>query len=77
MNKEKFDLVESYMLQCMEDSAHDKEHVYRVLYNALRIAAGEDADINNGLKGSVVISRGDSDAARPKNEDESKSETDE
>lgn len=42
MNKEKFDLVESYMLQCMEDSAHDKEHIYRVLYNALRIAAGED-----------------------------------
>ena len=29
------------MLACMKDSAHDKEHVYRVLYNALDIAAAE------------------------------------
>ena len=42
MNADTFALLESYMLQCMEDSAHDKEHIYRVLYNALRIAAGED-----------------------------------
>ena len=42
MNTETFGLLESYMLECMDDSAHDKDHVYRVLYNALRIAAGED-----------------------------------
>lgn len=42
MNADTFALLESYMLQCMEDSAHDKEHIYRVLYNALRIAAEED-----------------------------------
>ena len=26
---------------CMGDSAHDKEHIYRVLYSALDIAQGE------------------------------------
>lgn len=29
------------MRSCMKDSAHDKEHVYRVLYNALDIAESE------------------------------------
>lgn len=29
------------MLSCMEDSAHDKEHIYHVLYNALEIAKTE------------------------------------
>lgn len=36
------------MLTCMQDSAHDKEHVYRVLYTALDIASTEpeaDKDI--------------------------------
>ena len=36
-----FKTIESYMLSCMDDSAHDAEHVYRVLYNALEIAKGE------------------------------------
>jgi len=34
--------LEDYMLSSMEDSAHDKEHIYRVLYNALEIARGEE-----------------------------------
>lgn len=42
MTKEIYDLIEKYMLSCMEDSAHDKEHIYRVLYNALEIAKAED-----------------------------------
>ena len=29
------------MLSCMRDAAHDKEHIYRVLYNALQIAQAE------------------------------------
>lgn len=36
------------MLSCMDDSAHDKEHIYRVLHNALVIAQGElgvDCDV--------------------------------
>lgn len=41
MNKEQFSMLENYMLSCMRDSAHDKEHIYRVLYNALTIAKSE------------------------------------
>ena len=41
MDQNTFTLLETYMISCMEDSAHDKEHVYRVLYNALRIAKKE------------------------------------
>ena len=41
MNKETFSLIENYMLSCMKDSAHDKEHIYRVLYVALDIAQSE------------------------------------
>lgn len=45
MNRERYSLIEGFMLSCMEDSAHDREHVYRVLYSALEIAAEEaDAD---------------------------------
>lgn len=43
MKKETYKLIEAYMLSCMEDSAHDKEHIYRVLYNALEIAKEEAA----------------------------------
>lgn len=41
MNKETYSLFENFMLSCMDDSAHDKEHIYRVLYNALDIAKTE------------------------------------
>lgn len=41
MDKSTYSLIEAYMISCMEDSAHDKEHIYRVLYNALRIAKTE------------------------------------
>lgn len=41
MDKSTYSLIEAYMISCMEDSAHDKEHIYRVLYNALRIAKKE------------------------------------
>lgn len=41
MNKDTYSLLENYMLSCMDDSAHDREHVYRVLYNALEIARTE------------------------------------
>lgn len=38
MKKDTYQLLEKYMLSCMDDSSHDKEHVYRVLYTALDIA---------------------------------------
>lgn len=41
MKRETYCLLEDYMLCCMEDAAHDKEHIYRVLYNALEIAKTE------------------------------------
>jgi uncharacterized protein len=41
MTKQQYELMETYMLSCMEDSAHDKEHIYRVLYNGLEIAGAE------------------------------------
>ncbi len=44
MEKAVYALIEGYMLRCMADSAHDKEHVYRVLSNALVIAQGEEID---------------------------------
>lgn len=48
MKQTTYSLLENYMLSCMEDSAHDKEHIYRVLYHALEIAkteAGVDYDV--------------------------------
>lgn len=41
MKKETFALLERYMLACTADSAHDAEHIYRVLYYALEIAKSE------------------------------------
>lgn len=42
MTKFQFQMIEKYMCHCMNDSAHDKEHIYRVLYVALEIAMYED-----------------------------------
>lgn len=44
MTRETYWLIESYMLKCMDprDVAHGAEHVHRVLYAALDIAAHED-----------------------------------
>ena len=43
MDKTTFSFIENYMLSCMQDSAHDKEHIYRVLYTALDIAKTESS----------------------------------
>lgn len=45
MEKKIYTLLENYMLSCMEDSAHDKEHIYRVLYHAMQIAE-EEPDVD-------------------------------
>ncbi len=45
MDRKTYALLENYMFSCMKDAAHDREHVYRVLHNAVRIAQSEpDAD---------------------------------
>ena len=41
MKRETYERIENYMLSCMDDSAHDAQHIYRVLYNALLIAREE------------------------------------
>ena len=41
MEKRQFQQIEACMFACMADSAHDREHVYRVLHTALLIAEGE------------------------------------
>lgn len=41
MNKQTYSLIETYMLSCMDNNAHDKDHVYRVLYTALQLATTE------------------------------------
>lgn len=41
MNSGNYKLFKDYMLSCNSDSAHDKDHIYRVLYVALDIANHE------------------------------------
>lgn len=45
MDLQKYKMFEDYMLSCMKDSAHDKDHIYRVLYVALDIA-GQERDVD-------------------------------
>ena len=42
MDVKTYKLLEEYMLRNAGDSAHDREHIYRVLYNALAIAKTEE-----------------------------------
>lgn len=42
MKRSDFDLWDRYMSACLSDSSHDREHVYRVLYNAVDIASFEE-----------------------------------
>lgn len=43
MTQETYTLLEAFMRNSMADSAHDTEHVYRVLWNALAIAKTEES----------------------------------
>lgn len=42
MKEQMYTCIENHMLCLMKDSAHDKEHIYRVLYVALDIASREE-----------------------------------
>jgi len=46
MDKAKYQIIEEYMLSCMNgsDSAHGCHHIYRVLYNALDISKDYEVD---------------------------------
>ena len=41
MTEALYQTIEAYMRSTMDDSAHDAQHIYRVLYNALEIAKAE------------------------------------
>ena len=41
MNRQEYEIIEKHMLYCMQDSAHDKYHIYRVLYATINIAKHE------------------------------------
>ena len=53
--RSRYPKVEEYMQSCMTDSAHDMEHVYRVLYYALDIAKYEDVPINVELLSTACL----------------------
>ena len=50
MTHGEFKTIENHMLSLMRDSAHDKHHVYRVLYSAVDIAKCE-----NGVDTDVLL----------------------
>ena len=55
MDRKNYRLMEDYMLSCMKDSAHDKDHVYRVLYNAMIIAEKENEVNYDVLIGACLL----------------------
>lgn len=53
MNRGMYKQIEEFMLSCVRESAHDREHIYRVLRYAVKIADGlPDVDFD------VLISAG-------------------
>lgn len=48
MEKQTYDRLDAYMCSCMEDAAHDREHIYRVLAYALEIA-GEESEVDEDV----------------------------
>lgn len=55
MKKSTYTVIENYMQDCMKDSAHDKDHIYRVLFNALDIAAHENNVDNDVLIAACLL----------------------
>jgi uncharacterized protein len=46
MEKSMYKIIEGYMYDCMNDSAHDPEHIIRVLFQSLNIASKRSENIN-------------------------------
>ena len=55
MNRETLQRMEAYMVSCMGDSAHDREHVYRVLGLALAIADTEESADRDLLAAACLL----------------------
>lgn len=54
MDKQTYVTIERKMLQCMNDGAHDKEHVYRVLYYVVDIAKDYAVDMDVLIASSLL-----------------------
>ena len=55
MLKQMYSIIEQYMLKCMNDSAHDCQHIYRVLYSVLDIANDfKEADMDVLIAASLL-----------------------
>lgn len=48
MKQSDYERIRAYMLDCMQDSAHDSQHIDRVLYSALEIAR-EEPGVNRDI----------------------------
>jgi len=56
MNKSMYKTIENFMYDCMKDAAHDPEHIFRVLYQSLKIATKRNDTINyNVLIASCLL----------------------
>ena len=55
MDKAMYAAIESHMLSCMGDSAHDKEHIYRVLHMALDLAGHEGEDVDRDILTAAAL----------------------
>ena len=56
MKKSMYNVILNYMFECMNDSAHDPEHIFRVLYLSLNIASKRTEKINyNVLIASCLL----------------------
>ena len=55
MTDETFRMLEAYMRSCMDQSAHDLSHVYRVLANAREIAKGTPGVDMDILETAVLL----------------------
>lgn len=55
MKKELYNEIEKYMKSCVKETAHDREHIYRVLGNCIKIAENEtDVDYDILLAAALL-----------------------
>lgn len=54
MNKSTYQQIDTYMHSCMKDSAHDCQHIYRVLYHSLEISGPYEVDEDVLIAGALL-----------------------
>jgi uncharacterized protein len=69
LNKSEYTAIENCMLGLMKDSAHDCQHIYRVLYYCLDIARGTGADMDVLVAAALLHDIGRADEYKDKSAD--------